>query len=57
MDQRVAARRASLAGACAVDMAAPLYAARAEVGQRLNEITHKDGLGAAFTWRAAQFVE
>jgi enoyl-CoA hydratase/carnithine racemase len=35
----------------------PLYAARAEVGQRFNEITRKDGLGAALRWRVAQFAE
>jgi len=38
-------------------LVAPLYAARTEVGQRFNEITRKDGLGAALEWRAAQFAE
>ena len=38
-------------------LVAPLYAARAEVGQRFNEITQKDGLGAALEWRAAKFAE
>ena len=38
-------------------LVAPLYAARAEVGQRFNEITRKDGLGAALKWRAVQFAE
>jgi hypothetical protein len=27
------------------------------VGQRFNEITRKDGLGAALKWRAVQFAE
>jgi enoyl-CoA hydratase/carnithine racemase len=40
-----------------LDIVAPLYAARTEVGQRLREITRKDGLGAALKWRAAQFAE
>ena len=40
-----------------LDIVAPLYAARTEVGQRFNEITRKDGLGAALKWRAAQFAE
>ena len=38
-------------------LVAPLYAAHTEVGQRFNEITRKDGLGAALKWRAAQFAE
>jgi enoyl-CoA hydratase/carnithine racemase len=40
-----------------LDIVAPLYAARTEVGQRFGEITRKDGLGAALKWRAAQFAE
>jgi enoyl-CoA hydratase len=40
-----------------LDIVAPLYAARTEIGQRFNEITRKDGLGAALKWRAAQFAE
>jgi enoyl-CoA hydratase/carnithine racemase len=40
-----------------LDIVAPLYAARTEVGQRFNEIARKDGLGAALKWRAAQFAE
>jgi enoyl-CoA hydratase/carnithine racemase len=40
-----------------LDIVAPLYATRTEVGQRFNEITRKDGLGAALKWRAAQFAE
>ena len=40
-----------------LDIVAPLYAARTEVGQRFNEISRKDGLGAALKWRAAQFAE
>ncbi len=40
-----------------LDIVAPLFAARTEVGQRFNEITREDGLGAALKWRAAQFAE
>ncbi len=40
-----------------LDIVAPLYAARTEVGQRFGEITRKDGLGAALKWRTAQFAE
>jgi enoyl-CoA hydratase len=40
-----------------LDIVAPLYAARTEVGQRFNEITRVEGLGAALKWRAAQFAE
>jgi enoyl-CoA hydratase len=40
-----------------LDIVAPLHAARPDVGQRFNEITRKDGLGAALRWRAAQFAE
>jgi enoyl-CoA hydratase len=40
-----------------LDIVAPLYAVRTEVGQRLNEITRKDGLGAALKWRSAQLAE
>ena len=40
-----------------LDIAVPLYAARTDVDQRLNEITRKDGPGAALKWRAAQFAE
>ena len=40
-----------------LDIVAPLYAAQTEVGRRFNEITRKDGLGAALRWRAAQFAE
>jgi hypothetical protein len=40
-----------------LDIVAPLYAARTEVGQPFNEITRKDGLGAALKWRAVQFAE
>jgi hypothetical protein len=36
---------------------APLYAAHTEVGQRFNEITRKDRLGATLEWRTAQFAE
>lgn len=40
-----------------LNIMAPLYAARTEVGQRFGEITRKDGLGAALKWRAALFAE
>jgi enoyl-CoA hydratase/carnithine racemase len=47
-------RNAMLAG---LDVLAPLYAARTEVGMRFDEIREKEGLGAALKWRAAQFAE
>jgi enoyl-CoA hydratase/carnithine racemase len=40
-----------------LDVLAPLYAARTEVGMKFDEIREKDGLGAALKWRAAQFAE
>ena len=40
-----------------LDVVAPLYAARTEVGARFDEIREKEGLGAALRWRAAQFAE
>jgi enoyl-CoA hydratase/carnithine racemase len=40
-----------------LDVVAPLYAARTEVGARFDEIREKEGLGAALKWRAAQFAE
>src|SRR5213593_2680381 len=40
-----------------LDVLAPLYAARTEVGTKFDEIREKDGLGAALRWRAAQFAE
>jgi len=40
-----------------VDVLAPLYAARTEVGMKFDEIREKDGLGAALRWRAAQFAD
>jgi enoyl-CoA hydratase/carnithine racemase len=40
-----------------LDVVAPLYAARTEVGVRFDEIREKEGLGAALRWRAAQFAE
>ena len=45
-------RSAILAG---LDVVAPLYAARTEVGLKFDEIREKEGLGAALRWRAAQF--
>jgi enoyl-CoA hydratase/carnithine racemase len=38
-----------------LDVLAPLYAARTEVGAKFDEIREKEGLGAALKWRAAQF--
>jgi enoyl-CoA hydratase len=40
-----------------LDVLAPLYAARTEVGVKFDEIREKEGLGAALRWRAAQFSE
>src|SRR5262252_1710107 len=40
-----------------LDVLAPLYAARTEVGMKFDEIREKDGLVAALRWRAAQFAE
>jgi len=38
-----------------LDMVAPLYAAKSEVGLKFTDITRKEGLGAALRWRRAQF--
>jgi enoyl-CoA hydratase/carnithine racemase len=40
-----------------LDVLAPLYAARTEVGMKFDEIRERDGLVAALRWRAAQFAE
>jgi enoyl-CoA hydratase len=40
-----------------LDVLAPLYAARTEIGMKFDEIREKEGLGAALRWRAAQFEE
>jgi enoyl-CoA hydratase len=40
-----------------LDVLAPLYAGRTEVGIKFDEIREKEGLGAALRWRAAQFAE
>lgn len=40
-----------------LDVLAPLYAARTEVGMKFDELREKEGLGAALRWRAAQFEE
>ena len=40
-----------------LDVLAPLYAARTEVGTRFDEIRETEGLGAALRWRAAHFTE
>src|SRR5690349_23488991 len=38
-----------------LDVLAPLYAARTEVGMKFDEVREKEGLGAALKWRAQQF--
>jgi enoyl-CoA hydratase/carnithine racemase len=38
-----------------LDVLAPLYAARTEIGTAFDAIREKEGLGAALRWRAAQF--
>ena len=40
-----------------LDVLAPLYAARTEVGMKFDEIREKEGLGAALKWRAQQFKD
>jgi len=40
-----------------LDVLAPLYAARTEVGMKFDEIREKEGLGAALRWRADQFAQ
>jgi enoyl-CoA hydratase len=40
-----------------LDVLAPLYAARTEVGTKFDEIREKEGLGAALRWRMSQFIE
>jgi enoyl-CoA hydratase len=40
-----------------LDVLAPLYAGRTEIGMKFDEIREKEGLGAALRWRAAQFSE
>ena len=40
-----------------LDVVAPLYAARTEVGATFQEIKDREGLGAALRWRAEQFAE
>jgi len=40
-----------------LDVLAPLYAARTEVGMKFDEIREKEGLVAALRWRAKQFAE
>lgn len=40
-----------------LDVLAPLYAARTEVGAQFDEIREREGLGAALRWRAAQFAD
>ena len=38
-----------------IDVVAPLYAAKTEVGTKFREIAEKDGVAAAVKWRKAQF--
>ena len=38
-----------------LDMVAPLYAAKSEVGLKFTDMTRKEGLGAALRWRRTQF--
>jgi enoyl-CoA hydratase/carnithine racemase len=38
-----------------IDVVAPLYVAKTEVGQKFREIAQKDGVAAAVKWRKAQF--
>ena len=38
-----------------LDMLAPLYAAKTEIGLKFTDITRKEGLGAALRWRRGQF--
>jgi enoyl-CoA hydratase/carnithine racemase len=40
-----------------IDVVAPLYAAKTEVGMQFRDITSKEGLGAALKWRRAQFEQ
>jgi enoyl-CoA hydratase/carnithine racemase len=40
-----------------LDVLAPLYAARTEVGTKFDEIRENEGLGAALRWRMSQFAE
>jgi enoyl-CoA hydratase/carnithine racemase len=40
-----------------LDVLAPIYAARTEVGVKFDELREKEGLGAALRWRAAQFAQ
>ena len=40
-----------------LDIVAPLYATRTELGQRFREIAAAEGVPAAVRWRAAQFRE
>jgi hypothetical protein len=38
-----------------IDVIAPLYAAKTEIGTEFRERARKDGLPAALKWRKAQF--
>ena len=40
-----------------LDVVAPLYATKTELGQRFRDLVEADGVPAAVRWRAAQFKE
>ena len=40
-----------------LDIVAPIYAAKTEVGLKFTEIRLKDGLPAALKWRRDQFAQ
>ena len=40
-----------------LDVVAPLYATKTELGQRFRDIVEAEGVPAAVRWRAAQFKE
>ncbi len=40
-----------------LDIVSPLYAAKTEIGSKFQEITRREGLGAALKWRGDQFKE
>ena len=40
-----------------LDVVAPLYAAKTDVGVQFTEIRQRDGLSAALKWRRDQFAQ
>jgi enoyl-CoA hydratase len=40
-----------------LDILAPLYASKTEVGDKFREIVEREGVPAAVRWRAAQFAD